>query len=104
MHAETSTINSQVPLTQVVVVGEDDDGNEVVVDDDDVDYDEANDCGNEIQRKDTTNYLDESRTHLKQTINTEWSHNVHGVQPAKKDIGTDDQSKVKIINAVIPAR
>ena len=64
-------------------------------DDYDYDYDEANRCGNETQWNDTTNYLDESITHLKQTINTESQNNVHGVQPTKKDIGTDDQSKVK---------
>ena len=57
MHAE-NTVNSQVPLSQVVVVGDDDDGNGDEGDDDDDgedDYGEAIDCENETQRNDTTN-------------------------------------------------
>ena len=56
MHVE-NTVNSQVPLSQVVVVGDDDDGNGDGDDDDDGedDYGEAIDCENETQRNDTTN-------------------------------------------------
>ena len=97
MHAE-NTVNSQVPLSQVVVVGDDVDGNGDEGDDDDDgedDYGEAIDCENETQRNDTTNQLDESITHLKQTINSESSNKAHGVQPAKNETGRDGQSNGK---------
>ena len=97
MHAE-NTVNSQMPLSQVVVVGDHDDDNGDDCDDDDDgedDYGEAIDCENVTQRNDTTNQLDESITHQKQTINSETSNKAHGVQPAKNETGTDGQSKGK---------
>ena len=78
----------------MMMVRNDDEDND---DDYDYDYDEANGCGNETQRNDTTNYLDESITHLKQTINTESPNNVHGVQPTKMILGRMISPRSKVI-------
>ena len=106
MHADSIDASHELS-PQVILVADGENGDEGVNDDDDDDDNDdecdekqndnakQSNCENESPSSDRVNPLDDSITHLKQTVNSKSQNETHAVQTAENNTGTNDQLKGK---------